>query len=148
MQYKMPIREQNSNKGTFGKVLNFSGSDNYIGAAYLSTLSSLKIGAGLSALASTKKVIASVSTILPEAVYLSDKDALINLNNYTTFLIGCGFGLNSTSQKRFKHIINRLQKETKPIVIDADGLNLLARFTPSQPFSPLILLNFERRTPA
>ena len=42
--FKMPIREQNSHKGTFGKVLNFSGSKNYIGAAYLSTKSSIKIG--------------------------------------------------------------------------------------------------------
>lgn len=133
MQYIMPTREQNSNKGTFGKVLNFSGSDNYIGAAYLSTLGSIKIGAGLTALASTKKVIASVSTMLPEAVYLSDKEALTNLNKYTTFLIGCGFGLNRSSEKRFKHIMNKLQKETKPIIIDADGLNLLAKFTPSQP---------------
>ena len=133
MQYKMPTREQNSNKGTFGKVLNFSGSDNYIGAAYLSTLSSLKIGAGLSALASTKKVIASVSTILSEAVYLSDKEALTNLHNYTVVLIGCGFGLNNASQKRFKQILDKLQKETMPVVIDADGLNLLAKFKPSQP---------------
>ena len=42
--YKMPIRAQNSNKGTFGKVLNFAGSKNYIGAAYLSTVSILKCG--------------------------------------------------------------------------------------------------------
>ena len=34
----MPKREQNSNKGTFGKVLNFAGSKNYIGASYLSTI--------------------------------------------------------------------------------------------------------------
>ena len=135
MQYKMPTREQNSNKGTFGKVLNFCGSDNYIGAAYLSVLSSLKIGAGLSALASTEKVIASVSTILPEAVYLSDLEALTNLHNYTVVLIGCGLGLNHSSQKRFKQILSKLQKETMPVVIDADGLNLLAKITPFQPFS-------------
>ena len=56
-EFKMPIREQNSHKGTFGKVLNFCGSKNYIGAAYLSTKSSLKVGAGLSALASEKQII-------------------------------------------------------------------------------------------
>ena len=53
-EYKMPNREQNSNKGTFGKVLNFAGSKNYIGAAYLSTISPLKAGAGFVALASEK----------------------------------------------------------------------------------------------
>ena len=86
--YKMPTREQNSNKGTFGKVLNFCGSDNYIGAAYLSAISSLKIGGGLSALATTDKVISSVSAIAPEIVYLSRKEGLKNLNKYTTVLIG------------------------------------------------------------
>ena len=57
----MPYREQNSNKGTFGKVLAFCGSDNYIGASYLACLSVLKIGAGLCALSTTDKVIDSVS---------------------------------------------------------------------------------------
>ena len=57
--YKMPIRAQNSNKGTFGKVLNFAGSKNYIGAAYLSTVSILKCGGGFAALAHVifKKVL-------------------------------------------------------------------------------------------
>lgn len=125
--YKMPTREQNSNKGTFGKVLNFCGSDNYIGAAYLSAISSLKIGGGLSALATTDKVISSVSAIAPEIVYLSRKEGLKNLNKYTTVLIGCGFGLKHSSVKDFKQIINKLQKETMPVIIDADGLNILAK---------------------
>ena len=71
MNYKMPIREQNSNKGTFGKVLNFAGSKNYIGAAYLSSVAVLKSGAGFCALAADKNVIRSVSALLPEAVYIS-----------------------------------------------------------------------------
>ena len=57
--YKMPIRAQNSNKGTFGKVLNFAGSKNYIGAAYLSTVSILKCGGGFAALATEKDIIHS-----------------------------------------------------------------------------------------
>ena len=32
-EYKMPTRPQESNKGTFGKILNIAGCDNYIGAA-------------------------------------------------------------------------------------------------------------------
>ena len=74
--YIMPTREENSNKGTFGKVLNFAGCNNYIGASYLSTVSVLKVGAGFVALASEKEVIRSVSTLLPEAVYLSRKEGL------------------------------------------------------------------------
>lgn len=124
---KMPYREQNSNKGTFGKVLNFCGSKNYIGASYLSTASSLKIGAGYSALATTKDVANSVSILLPEAVYLTRKEGLANISNYTTILIGCGLGQDSSAQNLFKKVLKKLQKEHKNLVIDADGLNLLSK---------------------
>lgn len=126
-EYQMPTREQNSNKGTFGKVLNFAGSKNYIGAAYLSTVSILKTGAGFAALASEKEIIRSVSTLLPEAVYLSRSEGLRNIKQYSTILIGCGLGLQSASIKLFKDTLKQLQKETIPVVIDADGLNILAK---------------------
>lgn len=133
--YKLPPREQNSNKGTFGKVLNFAGSKNYIGAAYLSTVSTLKVGAGFCALASTKDVIRSVSTLLPEAVYLSRKEGLTKLNDFSVVLIGCGlaneFGL-------FKAVLKRLQKETIPVVIDADGLNILSKLNITLPENTII----------
>lgn len=127
MKFEMPYRDQNSNKGTFGKILAFCGSDNYIGASYLACLSSLKIGAGLCALASTKEVISSVSKMIAEIVYLDRNQGLKNIDNYNIFLIGCGLGLKGSSERLFKDLMRKLQKETKPIVIDADGLNLLAK---------------------
>ncbi len=122
-EYKMPIREQNSNKGTFGKVLNFAGSKNYIGAAYLSTIATLKTGAGFIALASEKDIIHSVSTLLPEAVYLSQKEGFEQINNFSVILIGCGLGKSPRSKKLFQNVIKRVNT---PLVIDADGLNILA----------------------
>lgn len=117
----MPYREQNSNKGTFGKVLNVCGSKDYIGAAYLSTVSSLKIGAGFSALYSTPDVIRSVSALLPEAVYYKK---LPDISQFSTVLIGCGLG-NSVGV--FKNVITRLANSAIPVVIDADGLNILSK---------------------
>lgn len=125
--YKMPPRKQNSNKGTFGKVLNFAGCDNYIGASYLSTVSVLKSGAGFVALASAKEVIRSVSTLLPEAVYFSRNEGLKNIEQFSTILIGCGLGLKSSSKTLFRNVIKRVQNTTTPVVIDADGLNILAQ---------------------
>lgn len=118
--YKMPIRAQNSNKGTFGKVLNFAGSKNYIGAAYLSTVSILKCGGGFAALATEKDIIHSVSALLPEAVYLSTQEGLRSIKDFSVVLIGCGLGKNKTL---FKKVIKHT---SSPIVIDADGLNILA----------------------
>lgn len=131
----MPYREQNSNKGTFGKVLNFAGSKNYIGAAFLSTVSTLKVGAGFCALATTKDVIRSVSTLLPEAVYLSRKEGLTKLNDFSVVLIGCGL---DNEIGLFKDVIKRLQKETTPVVIDADGLNILSKLNLKLPKNTII----------
>lgn len=121
----MPIREQISNKGTFGKVLNFVGSENYIGAAYLATISSLKVGAGLSALVSTESVIKSVSVMLPEAIYLKQEEGLNNIQDYSVILFGCGVGVKENSKKLFNEILDKKNSDT-PLVIDADGLNILA----------------------
>lgn len=123
----MPYRKQDSNKGTFGKVLNVSGSDNYIGAAYLSCLSALKIGAGLVALCSLPKVIDSVSKMLPEAVYLLRNHKIKDIEKYSVLLIGCGLGTNYRAIKDFKSFIKLANKHNLPTVIDADGLNILSR---------------------
>ena len=130
----MPTREQNSHKGTFGKVLNFCGCKNYIGAAYLSTKSSLKIGAGLSALASEKQVISSVSTMLPEAIYLTREEGLKKIDEFSVVLIGCGLGLGISGKNLLKQVLKK--SANKPLIIDADGLNLLATIDPSPQPSP------------
>lgn len=128
----MPPREQNSNKGTFGKVLNVCGSRDYIGAAYLATVSSLKIGAGFSALYSTSDVIKSVSALLPEAVYLRK---FPNVDNFSVVLIGCGLG-NHVSL--FKKVIKKLQDKDIPVIIDADGLNILSKLKINLPKNLII----------
>lgn len=119
--YKLPLREQNSNKGTFGKVLNVCGSRDYIGAAYLAAVSSLKIGVGFSALYSTPEVIRAVSALLPEAVYLRK---FPDIENFSTVLIGCGLG---NSVGLFKKAMKKLSGKSIPVVIDADGLNILSK---------------------
>lgn len=137
-EYIMPEREQNSNKGTFGKVLNFCGSKNYIGASYLSTVSSLKVGAGFSALASTKDVIKSVSTLLPEAVYYERKEGLKQVKDFSVILIGCGLGLEPCSFELFKKVIKKLSQTQIPTVIDADGLNILSKINIKLPQNTIL----------
>ena len=129
MDYKLPYREQNSNKGSFGKVLNFAGSKNYIGAAFLSTAAVLKSGAGFCALASEKDIIRSVSALLPEAVYLSSRDGLEQIQNFSVVLIGCGLGNN---ERLFRKVLEGV--ENLPIIIDADGLNILAKLDKKRVF--------------
>ena len=134
----MPIREQNSNKGTFGKVLNVAGCENYVGAAYLSTYSALKVGAGYVALATEKEVIKSVSQMLPEAVYVEVPYAYRRLSDFTVALIGCGIGQGFSAKQNFKFIINYYNNKEIPVVIDADGLNILSQMNLSLPKNTII----------
>lgn len=120
----MPCREQNSNKGTFGKVLNVAGSENYFGAAYLSSLAAYKIGAGYVALCSHDKVLNSVVQKLPEVVCLSLEEGLRTVGIYNVLLIGCGLGRDEGSKKVLLNFLAAMAEQ--PIVIDADGLNILS----------------------
>lgn len=131
--HTLPQRIQNSNKGTFGKVLNFAGSKNYIGAAYLSTVSILRIGAGFAALATAKNIIHSVSTLLPEAVYLTSREGIAAIKDFSVVLVGCGLGNNT---HLFKSVINHIKDI--PTVIDADGLNILSKIQITLPSNVII----------
>ena len=137
-EYKMPIREQDSNKGTFGKILNVAGCDNYIGAAYLSTYSAYKVGAGYVALATEQNVIKSVSQMLPEAVYMEVPYAYRRLNDFDIILIGCGIGNGFAAKNNFKFIINYFRDKATPLVIDADGLNILSQMQLTLPQNTII----------
>ena len=137
-EFQMPYREQNSNKGTFGKVLNVAGSGNYIGAAYLSSKSALIAGCGLVTVASDKNVIDSVSKMLPEAVYATRDYVLKNINDYSILLIGCGLGKDNLSKKVFSKFIKQAKKFDIPAVIDADGLNILSGLNINLPSKTII----------
>lgn len=127
----LPERKSDANKGTFGKLLNISGSRNYIGAALLSSKAALRSGTGLCTLCSYEKVIDNISGQMPETIYeyLSDdaeKDIDLIMKKAavsSAVLIGCGMGNN----ERTSETVKRLVYECKcPLIIDADGLNVLA----------------------
>lgn len=138
MQYIMPKRRDNSNKGDFGKILNFSGSENYIGAAYLSSAATLKIGAGLTAIATTKNVINSISNALPEAIYYTRSKGFENFNKFSVILIGCGLDTTKDSIKTLKKTLKNINPEKQNLVIDADGLNILSNINTKLPNNSII----------
>ena len=139
----LPKREQNSNKGSFGSVLNISGSINYRGAAFLSTKAALKTGAGYVELASINEVINSVSFLCPEAVFipLEQKNSTIKDSEYKkilellpkikVLLFGCGLSSMNKDQTEIEEFTKNLLENIKdikiPVIIDADGLNIISR---------------------
>lgn len=131
----IPIREQNGHKGTFGKVVNISGSNMYMGASVLSCLGSICSGAGYVTLISGMNVCKNTATHIPEITYLyldTDEYGFIKLpkifnvinilDKAQAIAIGCGLG-KAGDLSRFIGDLIEMQKN--PVIIDADGINSL-----------------------
>lgn len=120
----MPAREENSHKGTFGRVLNVAGSDYMPGAALLSSLSALKIGCGYVFLCSTERVISAVAAQTQNIVFVPLSELENQLKNSDVLMIGCGL---STSGEAVSLFLKTMENVSNiPCVIDADGLNILS----------------------
>ena len=125
MDYKLPKRTDNSNKSTYGRVLNIAGSDYMTGAAYLSSESALKIGCGYCFLCSTERVIDAVAAQSQSIVFVPLNKLIENIKNADVIEIGCGLSAQNTAKEIFETTINNADS-SKPIIIDADGLNILS----------------------
>lgn len=135
-----PKRVEESNKGTYGKVLNIAGSINYQGAAYLSSLAALKTGAGLVTLASTKQVVSSLAASCPWVTFVpldtynwqciahSAFEQVKNyLDSYSVVSIGPGLSTENETGQFVRAAVNYLAQTNKKSVIDADALNIIAQ---------------------
>ena len=120
-------RPDTGHKGDFGKLLMAVGSDRFRGAAVLAALGAYGAGAGLVTVASGEKTLAAVAASVPEAVLLDHEH---NAGEYhealarsSACLVGCGITVTSETKAFFEETVSRA---SCPMVIDADGLNILA----------------------
>lgn len=120
---RLPSRPKDANKGTFGKVLIFAGSENFPGAAYLACAAAYRVGAGVVTLVTEQIVKIIVSKNLPEVTFLSSKEVDKKFLEYETVLIGPGIGQEEKAEKLVKYVI---KKDLGNLLIDADGLNILS----------------------
>ncbi len=134
----IPSRPLDANKGNFGRLMVVAGSSNYIGAAYLACEAAMRVGTGLVTLATPASLQPIVAGKLTEATYLplQDKKAGIidtgalaairkNIAGYDGLLIGCGLGQNPPTVEFVREFLFN-DFPAKPVVIDADALNILA----------------------
>jgi NAD(P)H-hydrate epimerase len=121
-------RAVDANKGSCGKLLVIAGSESIYGACYLSAKSALATGTGLVKIYTHKNNIASIQQNLPEAMYAGydqydEKSLAKEMEWASTILIGPGFGTSDMSKSILKQVLSEVKV---PLVIDADGINLLA----------------------
>jgi ADP-dependent NAD(P)H-hydrate dehydratase len=124
----LPPRPVEGHKGSFGRVLVVGGNDGMIGAPVLAGTAALRMGAGLVQLAVPRSILPACLTITPELIGLglgkaAGKDQLLEAGEKAdAVVIGPGLGRTPEAEAR----LTRLVRLDKPMVIDADGLNLLA----------------------
>jgi len=163
---KLPARQGDSHKGSYGKSLITAGSINYIGAAGLAAEAAYRSGAGLVTVAAPQPVIAMLAARCAEPTWLmlphdmgviADSGAKImreKFADYHALLVGPGMGREKTTRDFVEQLLSkpevsslRSKKEIgfqvkagdesaattepetaniPPLVIDADGLNLLS----------------------
>lgn len=138
IQSVLPYRPINSHKGTFGNLLTIAGSLGMSGSGYLAAESALRIGAGLSYLATPRSLIGALPAA--EVVYrpLSEttqqsiaQDALPEITKLldTAKAVVLGPGL-SQNPDTVAMVLALTELINQPCVIDADGLNALSQKGP------------------
>ena len=122
-------RNEFAHKGSYGHALLIVGSYGKMGAAVLATRACMRAGAGLTSVFIPKCGYVIMQTAAPEAMVMTDeKEEHLSslpgeLNKYASIGIGPGIGTEEATQKIVSFITRRY---ARPLIIDADALNILA----------------------
>jgi len=118
-------RPRDTHKGQCGHVLVIGGESGMGGAARLAAEAAARVGAGLVSVATRPVHAASMSSACPELmVHPVDNVAALKplLAKASVIAIGPGLGQSDWSQQMLSAVL----EQDRPMVIDADALNLLA----------------------
>ncbi|MDH5570425.1 MAG: NAD(P)H-hydrate dehydratase [Gammaproteobacteria bacterium] len=121
----LPVRPRDAHKGDFGHVLIIGGDLGMSGAVRLSAEAALRCGAGLVSVATREQHAAYINSQRPEIMshgveQVEQLSALIE--KASVIVIGPGLGQEAWAED----MLGAALKSDRPIVIDADALNILA----------------------
>ena len=136
MNTQRTARNKFAHKGTFGHALLIAGAHGTIGAAILAARACLRSGVGLLTVRSPNCGYTSLQTAVPEAMVQADKNervwsetidgVMLNGTTYDALGVGCGIGQSAETRHALRTLLHSLAKQPKPLVLDADALNILA----------------------
>ncbi len=133
----LPSRHLNSHKGTYGTVIVIGGSPLMIGAPAFTATAALRIGAGLVKIMTQPNLILPILSLQPSATAIplptNIKRDLISRIPYTqkpktVLALGPGLSISDAAIQTVQQII---AQPNYHVVLDADGLNILAQLAPS-----------------
>lgn len=131
----LPDRNPWGHKGNFGKLLLLCGSRGYTGAAFFAAMGALRSGAGLVFLGVPESIYGIEAVKLNEPVIFPLPDAggrlsadavpeiLTRLSQMDAVLVGPGLGQSEGTLAVVRAV---LEKAECPVVVDADGINVLS----------------------
>ena len=120
----LPRRKFSAYKNQFGRIGVVAGSKGFVGAALLTAQGALRSGAGLVEIFVPEEIYSIVASAAPiEAMVKpvrSYRD-LLDEEKIDVWAVGPGLGKAQAS-----HLLRFIERAEKPMVVDADGLNILA----------------------
>ena len=121
-------RARDAHKGDFGRLFILAGSEGYTGAPVLASRAAVRGGAGLVTLAVPREIYPIIAVKCDEAMpwpLPDDYDAVLKkASACDVALIGPGLGQSEQTEK----LVLTLLRDLKcPVILDADGLNILSR---------------------
>ncbi|MDA8561505.1 NAD(P)H-hydrate dehydratase [Gammaproteobacteria bacterium] len=124
-KHLLKARKKDSHKNMFGHVVIVGGDYGFSGAIKMSAEAALRVGAGLVSVATRPDIALTLNIARPEIMCHGIKsEKILNslLETASVIVLGPGMGITSWGKKLFTIVL----KQKKPLIIDADGLNILA----------------------
>ncbi len=125
-EQNLPTRNPSSHKRNFGHVLIVGGNLGMGGAALLAGDACLRSGAGLVSIVTHPEHAASMVMRRPELMVRGSTEGAIDwtsLSNVDVVAIGPGLGQDAWARRAFSDVV----ASGRPLVVDADALNILAQ---------------------
>ncbi|XP_042586810.1 ATP-dependent (S)-NAD(P)H-hydrate dehydratase isoform X2 [Cyprinus carpio] len=130
----IPPLTSKKHKGQDGRIGIIGGCQEYTGAPFFAAISALKVGADLSHVFCTKDAAPVIKSYSPELIVhpvLDSPNAVEEIEKWLprlhSLVVGPGLGREDMLLKNAKEIIERSKLRGIPIIIDADGLWLVAK---------------------
>ena len=146
----LPVRRADANKGSFGRLLLVAGNSEISGAAVIAAQAAYRMGAGLVKVLTDKRNRDIIGAAVPEAMMVCYDENMIrgaesrdeleeasdavsiesivdnSVRWATAVAVGPGLGTDVCAVKLLKTVLDAAERYEKPVVIDADAINIIA----------------------
>ena len=129
-------RPSEAHKGDFGRLLVIGGSEVFSGAPALVALSALRAGVDLTYIATPERTAYAISSMAPDLITVKLEGSHLNPHNTavikryleisTAVVMGPGLGLHKETKDAVVSVVEMIEQDGIPLLLDADGLKAFA----------------------